>query len=43
MKRILAATLFVLGPSVATAQTSPIQVFASNGVNAALEALKPAA
>ena len=41
MKRILAATLFVLSPYVAVAQTAPIQVFASNGVKAALEALKP--
>ena len=41
MKRILAATLFVLCPYVAVAQTAPIQVFASNGVKAALEALKP--
>ena len=41
MKRILAASLLVLCPYVAVAQTAPIQVFASNGVRAALEALKP--
>src|SRR5258708_7451650 len=41
MKRILAAILLVLSPYVAVAQTAPIQVFASNGVKAAIEALKP--
>ena len=41
MKRILAATLVAFCPYVAVAQTAPIQVFASNGVKAALEALKP--
>ncbi len=41
MKRILAASLLVLCPYVAVAQTAPIQVLASNGVKAALEALKP--
>jgi molybdate transport system substrate-binding protein len=40
MKRILAATLLVLCPYAASAQTAPLQVLASNGVKAALEALK---
>jgi molybdate transport system substrate-binding protein len=40
MKRILAAGLFLLSYT-AHAQTAPLHVFASNGVKAALEALKP--
>src|SRR5512140_925913 len=42
MKSTLAATMFVLLPYAAQEQNTPIQVFASNGVKAALEALKPA-
>jgi molybdate transport system substrate-binding protein len=40
MKRWLAVTLFMLSPWSVMAQTAPLQVFASNGVKGALEALK---
>ena len=42
MKPILAAILLVLSPYAVQAQNAAMQVFASNGVKAPLEALKPA-
>ncbi|MDP9112838.1 MAG: substrate-binding domain-containing protein [Acidobacteriota bacterium] len=40
MKRILAVALFLACPWIGSAQNAPVRVFASNGVKAALEALK---